>query len=1279
MALLTVRTLGTLEISLGERPLTGFRTLRNQLLLVYLLLEAESPLPRTLLAGLLWPDKTDTAARLNLRQSLFQLRTVLGDDADVLLVTPTAVQRNPVAKLWVDVAEFERIHSQCRLHDHSALNRCASCMARLDVATALVQGEFLRGLYVQESPALEEWLLLRREQLRRQQLDSLALLTEWALFRSAYDQAIALAGRQLELDLLSEEAHRQLMTAYAYSGRRAQALQQYDLLARHLRKELGVDPSEATETLVGLIQADVLPAAGAAPPSPVRTGPTAEAPAFVRRPVHNIPAPLTTLLGRERELGRLRERLLDPAVHLVTLVGPGGTGKTRLAQAVGVDVATAFSHGACFVALASVSAETGVVTALLDSLQVTGRRQLEPLAQLQEFLSDRELLLVLDNFEHMAGQATLLQQLLSAAPQVKLLVTSRARLNLTAEHAIGIEGLQAPGRDIVAGDELRTFPAVCLFLQRAAQHPWGFEEDAETLQAIAEICRLLDGSPLGIEMAASWVEHYTCQEIAAEIRHNIGFLESRTEDGPERHRSLRAVFDYSWRLLSPGEQAALAGSSVFAGPFSREAIIAICGVSMQELTALVQKSLLRPAAPGRFVLHELVRQMAAEKLALQPSVPPPVTNRHATYYLHLVAAAESELAGPALHRSTARLRAEIDNLRLAWRWAVSARAWALLNEALPALALFFDLVGLMPELKDLLADAATALERAMAGPPDAWPAEGRRLLAGLDVYSLDALRMVGDAGVAVAQAQRALAGAEAVGDLALQILAHNKYAGLLYRTGQKQESLNFHRLSLQLAQRLGNERLIAMCQMSLGDALVYLGDAEAGTFLYAALATQRRIRDRRAEGWTLNSLGVFNYFQGDLSEARRCYEDALAIFRETGDQNREGKATNNLANILAGSTDFSGAERSFRRALQLARETGDRDSELFATANLGDCYRSLGRFAEAREWLMRAGHLARQLEHKRSQSYLNGMLAQLEVQSGNYGAAQQYLVEAVRIAEETDEHLSRLSLLGRLCALCWTMGQLERALAAAQDEEKVARWTGDKAHLANGMLAQVHLQLILGNVSALTAVGERLRPIAEDDSIPALQIQAMAMCRRMQSEWARRQPLPSAWADGGLAAAGGDEQDAIARTYSATQTGWYYLEAGELALARQCFTVALAGVFDAFDPRTGRWAAVIGAAWGAVRGNELEQCRPFVQEVAGHWLAQGAADFPDPPAAWQLLAAAVAHEVLPANAAWMPGMLATAMQPLLLQMTDPAVRQHFLNRLARIDAHSTSPGKSDAM
>jgi predicted ATPase len=181
-------------------------------------------------------------------------------------------------------------------------------------------------------------------------------------------------------------------------------------------------------------------------------------------------------------------------------------------------VATAFSHGAYFVSLASVSAETGVVTALLDSLQVTGPRQFQPFEQLQEFLRDRELLLVLDNFEHMLGQVILLQQLLTTAPQVKLLVTSRARLNLTAEHAIGIEGLLVPGSEVVAGDELRTFSSVRLFLQRAAQNPWGFEGDPETLQAVAAICRLLDGLPLGIEMAASWVEHYTCQEIAAAIR-----------------------------------------------------------------------------------------------------------------------------------------------------------------------------------------------------------------------------------------------------------------------------------------------------------------------------------------------------------------------------------------------------------------------------------------------------------------------------------------------------------------------------------------------------------------------------------------------------------------------------------------------------------------------------------------------------------------------------------------------------------------------------------------
>jgi tetratricopeptide (TPR) repeat protein len=678
------------------------------------------------------------------------------------------------------------------------------------------------------------------------------------------------------------------------------------------------------------------------------------------------------------------------------------------------------------------------------------------------------------------------------------------------------------------------------------------------------------------------------------------------------------------------------------------------------------------------VLHELVRQMAAEKLAVLPALSLPVgdqaslAGRHASYYLRLLAAAEGELVGPTLHRSTARLRAEIDNLRLAWRWAVGAQEWPLLREALPALALFFDLTGLMPELRHLLADAAAALEQATPLPLDEWPAASRRLLAGLDVYALDALRMTGDAGVAVAQAQRALHGAEAVGDLALQIQAHNKYAGLLYRTGQKQESLHYHRLSLQLAHQFGDARWIAICQMSLGDALVYLGDAEAGTWLHAALATQRRILDRRAEGWTLNTLGVFYYFQGDARAAQRCYEEALTIFRELGDQSREGKVTNNLANILASANDFSGAERNFRRALHLARETGDRDSELFATANLGDCYRSLGRFVEAREWLTRAGYLARQLDHKRSQSYLNGMLAQLEEQSGDYEAARRYLVEAVRIAEETDEHLSRLNLLSRLCALCWTMGQLERALAAAQDQEQVAQSIGDKALLCNGLLAQAHLQQILGNTAALMAVGERLRQIGEDDSVPMLQMQALAAWHHMQSEWAPRRPLPAALAESISRGHGGEEPEAIARTYVMTQVGWHYLAAGELARAQPYFAAALAGAFDASDPRTGRWPAVIGAAKTALCTNELERCRPLVQEVAEHWLARGAAGFPDPPAAWQLLAAAVAHAALPAHAAWMPGMLATAMQPLLQQMTDPTLRQHFLHRLARIDGHELS-------
>jgi predicted ATPase/class 3 adenylate cyclase len=383
----------------------------------------------------------------------------------------------------------------------------------------------------------------------------------------------------------------------------------------------------------------------------------------------NLPASRTSFVGRADELEAIDRLLEDPGCRLLTLLGPGGVGKTRLALEAAGNRLDRYQHGVHFVPLASVASPDFLAPAMADSLQFpvdTAHSGFSAQDQLLDFLSERSTLLVLDNFEHLVEGSEFLSQVIEKAPRVEMMATSRERLGVQSEWVFDVEGLHVSGNGDGPAD---ADGAIRLFVERARQADAGFSLTEQERPQAARICRLVYGMPLGIELAAAWVSMLSCSEIGDEIERNIEFLSTTARDVPERHRSLRAAFDQSWRLLTDNQRHVFERLSVFRGSFTRDAAAAVAGADLRLLFELVAKSLVRRLDPGRYELHELLRQYAADKLAADAEASEAALERHARFYVGLLESRRSTLLGPRMAEARDELRNEVDNLRTAVEWA----------------------------------------------------------------------------------------------------------------------------------------------------------------------------------------------------------------------------------------------------------------------------------------------------------------------------------------------------------------------------------------------------------------------------------------------------------------------------------------------------------------------------------------------------------------------------------------------------------------------------------
>jgi predicted ATPase/DNA-binding SARP family transcriptional activator len=952
--------LGPLQITHRKWGEVVFPNRKALALFAYLVIESDHPQSRESLLGLLWPELPTPDAQNNLRVTWSQLRKRLGEAQDeahsYLLATRLTLQFNPNSDHRLDVTLFQDLLEACRIHEHPSRPECAECADRLTQALDLVRGKFLAGFSLADCPAFEEWLFVQRERLHLQITNALEGLADFHERAGNLVDAEKYTLRLLELDPLREPAHRQLMRLLAGAGRRSAALNQYETCRRLLADELGVSPAPETVILAEQIRA--------------------LAPTQTDTPRHNLPPPLSRFIGRKGESAGLRELLTKEPGGVVTLTGPGGVGKTRLALQAAYEILNRFSNGVWLVELAGVSEASAVPAAVASALKVVPDARRSLTRRLGDYLRDKSLLLVLDNCEHLVDAcAQLVRALRLAAPGLVVLVTSRVPLHLEEERVVRLQPFPSPefgpSETLTAALALQ-FDSIQLFAHRAAQSLLSFALNNSNAAPVAEICQHLDGIPLAIELAAARAGSMPVEAIARRLDQRFRWLNSRAGGVLPRQRTLHALIDWSYDLLSEQERSLFCRLAVFAGGWTLEAAEAVSADAASAadadacadlLSRLVDQSLVvfgDDPEGKRYHMHETIRQFAAEKLSeTGDQARTSALQEHHAYFTKLLASQAPDLRGIHPQNAIKRIYQDLDNIRRAWHWGVTNAHLDHLGASVKGLSLFYELSGLLEEGERMLAQALSVTER------ESGLSSKEKLSLQIDLSLEQARLLVHQAKheAALEQAQKALSLAKDLNDVSRMGCAQLLLGQAHFRGGAPRKSRDCLETGLVHARQARDLALEGEMLRYLGSTLQVLDERQQGdACLQQALQIMRRLGNRSQEQAILLYLGVSSIEALDYVAGRMYLEEALQLIQSTGNRPLESRIQNAIGFVNAALGELETALLYHERSRQISHEMGDPYQESHADHNLCTVNRKLGRLELAEQWGQQALLLAQRNE-----------------------------------------------------------------------------------------------------------------------------------------------------------------------------------------------------------------------------------------------------------------------------------------------------------------------------
>lgn len=969
--------LGDFEIRVSGQVISGLSTLKSKALLAYLLMEGQKPQPRSVLAATFWPDVPEQTALHNLRQALVLINKAFVSfnmGGELFESSRDSITLHPQVALSVDALDFTAQMEELFKYMDGPPER-GYPIQRLNRVLRLFRGEFLPFFSLPDADPFEDWLAMRRESITRLALQGFAWQLQYHENRGEWNAAYGLTQNLIKLAPWDEQAHYRAIRCLLELSQSSAAASHYQNAVHYFQKELDVEPGsslDAAKHLIDDFQAGKRPQTAKPFPTP------------------DLPHFATPFIGRSREIEVLESWMADPHCNLITLTGPGGSGKTCLAVQMAEQQNSLFKDGVHFASLANCQTRQQIAASVFRSLGMLFERGNDAFEELLEWSLNRKALLVLDNVDNTSEAADFAARLSGHAPQLILLFTAYSRLNLIGEKVFALEGLPLQKGPLEDGPA----EAVQLYLSHLQAESLPEFHSPSFLADVNQICDLVDGMPLAIALAAGQTRCMPANELLAEIRRNLDVLRSQSANYPERHRSIQASFENAWNHLSTDRQKFLALLTAFQTPFTAKAAETLFAISSIDLRDLAGESLLTWDASERYRFHRTIWQYAREKSQFSEEEKTVYRQKYAEWFFAKLAVFLTNQDLDHLADNMKEIEGELADSMQALHWFIQSQAWAEVKTMIHALFRYFEGRGLFLAGSDLFKEIAKACAQQQGGLECQVMASSRAALLSLRIQQYKQAAEWID--FAYARARENEWHEETA--FCLNVLASQALSA-----SGSHEAEQFAAEALDIAERFEIEEEIAHALYNLGFARINKGEVSRA---FEDLTRCRQLclvlKNWRKLSKVLNSLADIACYRSDLDLAIDYYTQALTIAQGMGNQYSEALIANNIGTVYMEFNEHTPAKEYLNKSIELCQLVFDREGEAVALANLGEIALKDGDLSGSIHYCQHSLEISEKAESNWGEMSARVILAQAYIKLNEIEKARREIASLMKMSLETE-------------------------------------------------------------------------------------------------------------------------------------------------------------------------------------------------------------------------------------------------------------------------------------